>query len=352
MTTARDVAKRAKVSTASVSRVLNGDLAVNEATREKVLRAVKELDYRPNRIARSLRQRSTHIVALVVDSIANPYFSELGEGVEEFLRPEGYDLFLYATNQDNRQGVIYMQQMANRMVDGIIYCANGLDVAEALSEQMRYLEGLSIPCVVAGWPLAQTDAVVADVYCGCREAVRYLISLGHRRIAFLKGPSGSYATDERFRGFVEGMKEAGLEIPASYIRQAHCRTKDAAQATAQLLALDEPPTAIFAANDQMAIGALHATYSRGLRVPDDLSVMGIDNIDYASYTTPGLSTVDVPKKTLGAAAARRLLARLRGAAPETSTVEMLRTRLVLRASCAPPTGLASPAPLTGMSRDR
>lgn len=341
MATLRDVARRARVSTASVSRVLNGDPAVNDGTKQKVLGAIRDLNYRPNRVARSLRQRSTHIIALVLDSVANPYFAEIAKGVEDFVRPAGYDLFLYATNQDHHKGVAYLETMSNRMVDGIVFSASGLDVADALAERIATLSQLNIPTVMVGWQLPGVPSVVADCYDGSKQAVRHLTSLGHRRIAFLSGPPGSAATDERLRGFADGMRELGCHIPDGYVLCAHCRTDDAAAATVGLLAMDHPPTAIFCANDLMALGAMHAAHERGLALPEHLSVIGFDNVGFTAYTNPALTTVDVPKQELGATAARLLLHHLASNGAPSTCAEVLGTRLVERKSCAPPVAVSA-----------
>lgn len=333
MATLRDVARHAQVSTASVSRVLNQEPVVSDATRERVERAIRDLNYKPNRIARSLRCRNSHIIALVVDSIANPFASEISQGVEGFLNPRAYDLFLYNTDHDHRKGLSYLEGLPSRMVDGVIYAASGLDLAGALQAQMNRLQTLGIPTVMVGWSLPGVHAVVSDDRAGMLAAVDHLMQMGHRSVAFLSGPPGSSVTEQRRAGFLEAMAAHHQDVPSDLVQRADCRMDMAVTATEALVGRAQAPTAIVAGNDLMALGALYAAHQCAVRVPEDLSVVGFDNIAFTAYTSPPLTTVNVPKQQFGASAARRLLDLIAAEAKLEPMVEVLATQLVVRASC-------------------
>ncbi len=333
MPTQRDVARRARVSTASVSRVLNREPVVSDAIRERVETAIRDLNYKPNRIARSLRCKRTRIIALVVNSIANPYASEISQGVEGFLSPRGYDLFLYNADQDHRKGLSCLEGLPSRMVDGVIYAASGLDLADALQAQMNRLAAMDIPTVMVSWSLPGVHAVISDDRAGMAAAVRHLVELGHSRVAFLTGPPGSAVTEDRCAGFLEAMAAHGREVLPDLMQRADCRMDMAAAVTGRLLNRRPAPTAIIAGNDVMALGALYAAQQRGVKVPEELSVVGFDDIAFTAYTMPPLTTVHVPKQRIGEAAARRLLALIAAAGDAEPMVEVLPTRLVERLSC-------------------
>lgn len=326
-----EVARRAGVSIATVSRVLNNvPRGVGGVLRKRVLKAARELDYHPNALARSLHQKRTHTLGLLITDIANPYYAGITRGIEDVSRRHGYALFICNTDRDPATMAHYIEVLREQRVDGIIIGGGGTPGRR----HFQTLHDRGIPAVLIGRYDVPLPAVRIDNVKGGWEAATHLIRLGHRRIAILSGPMTSTSIQDRMRGYRRALKEHGLSLPKDWVLHGDLRPASALQLAERLLTARRQPTAILAANDQMAIATIRAAHHLGLRVPEDLSVVGFDNIELASYMSPALTTMGLPLYRMGVAAAEtaiRLLAGTPGNEEAWFTPE-----LIVRESTGPP----------------
>lgn len=321
-----DVAQRAKVSISTVSRVLNNRDRVHPETRERILRAMRELRYQPSAMARGLANQRTHTLGFVIPTISDPFFMEIVRGVEDAASSAGYSL-LVASQAQTTEHSRYSQLLNQRRVDGVILVA---------IEVQRYdIEGV----LQSGIPVALIQqeigpgipTFVADNYGGACQVTEHLLHCGHRRIAYISGSNHTPDNGERLRGVRDTLATHGLRLPANRIASGNYLRGSGYEAMTRLLEQTELPDAVFAANDQMAGDALIALQERGLRVPDDIAVVGFDDVPLASYVTPPLTTVRQPAYELGLRAAEFVL----GALEQPMDIErvVLPTHLVVRKSC-------------------
>ncbi|ARA92831.1 hypothetical protein AWN76_006400 [Rhodothermaceae bacterium RA] len=327
--TIRQVAERAGVSVATVSRVLNGSDRVLAITRKRVLEAMEALQYLPNETARILSTGKTNVIGVLLPDLHGEFYAKVSQGIERMARTEGYHLLVSSSHSDEAEAGTMIRTMLGR-VDGLIVMWPRLEAAS-----LTALVPPDLPIVLLN---AAADGAVPTVrfdnQTGAAAMTRHLASHGHRRIAFLKGPAGNYDAEERLAGYRDALRELdlpadpALELDGNFLRESGYRAVEA------LLALEPRPTALFAANDSMAIGALLGLRERGVRVPDDLALAGFDDIPPAQYLIPQLSTVRSPMQDLGEHAMHTLLALLGGDDPEPITT--LPTRLMLRESCGCP----------------
>ncbi len=289
----KDVARRAGVSVATVSRVLTNSPLVNAETRARVQQAMDALEYRPNRVARRLRGDAGQagLLGLVVPDIQNPFFAEVARGVEEVAQARGYMVFLGNSDEDEAVERRYLELMRAERVDGIILPASS-DNAAAVTELAR--GGLPVVCVDRRLPRAALDTVIADNVEGAYAAVRHLLAVGHRRIGFGGGRPQLSTTRERREGYGRALAEAGLAADEALVRAADSREAGGREAARALLALPHPPTALFVGNNLMTLGALEAVHGMGLRVPDDVAVVGYDDMPWALAFNPPLTAVRQP----------------------------------------------------------
>lgn len=325
--TIRDVARAAGVSPQTVSRAINDKDEIRPETRARILRIVEELGYRPNHIARSLTTHRTATLGLVVPDIVNPFFAEVARGVEDLACVSGYQVFLCNTDENPVRERMVLNSLAAKQVDGIILCSSRLG-----DEELRSVvaEMPSMVLVNRTLPGGEACAVVIEDFQGAQQAMAHLLGAGHRFIALLRGPTSSYSGRERLRGYREALAGAGLPWDEGLVMAALPRVEGGYQATMQLLARRPEVTAIFAYNDLVAVGALQACAAIGRRVPEEVAIVGFDDIPLASLVVPALTTVRVPRYRLGQLALEKLLLRLAGdAEPQVSAVEC---ELVVRAS--------------------
>jgi len=329
----KDVARRAGVSVATVSHVINETRYVTEELRIKVLEAMEELSYHPNVLARSLRQGVTHTIGLVVPDNSNPFFAEMARAAETIGFQNGYSVILCNSDKNVERETTYVQVLIAKQVDGIIFIATGSNVSN-----LHELTKLGIPVVVADRDIPQTlaDVVLVNNEQGGYEATRYLLSLGHRRIAALAFPMIPSASIERVRGYKRALNEAGIPFRDEWIVYGTDSYSGGEAAMTHLLRLPEPPTAVFAYNDVMAIGAYRAIHRAGLQIPRDMSIVGFDNIGLASAVVPALTTVAQPIADLAARSMQLLLERIRDKTNRPGQRVILDTALMVRESCAPP----------------
>jgi DNA-binding LacI/PurR family transcriptional regulator len=305
-----DVAKSAGVSIATASRILSGvDYPVAEKTRQKVLEVAKELGYRPNLIARSLRQDRTHTIGIIVENILSPFIPPIIRGIEEQLKRNDYFSIIFDSNWDPRAEVAALERMGMRQIDGIIIVESFLHS----SEEVYALSNRPHLFVHRIFNSFSANSIIPDDRNGARRAVRHLVELGHRRIAFINGPTGWDAATNRLAGYQEELAAAQLAFDPILVKQGDWQVQAGYTETQQLFTAPARPTAIFAANDLMALGAIYAAQEAGLKIPDDLAVVGYDDRDFAGFVRPALTTVHMPCEQMGHVAAEALLRLIRGA---------------------------------------
>ena len=330
MVTIRDVADRAGVSATTVSHVINKTRPVSDALSKRVLAAMGELGYQPNALARSLRRKQTHTFGLIVPDSANPFFAELARGIEDTSFDVGYSVILCNSNGDPARERLYLDVLATKQVDGILLVAAGES-----TQPVDALRARDIPVVIVDRdvPGLAADCVLTDNAQGGRLATEHLIALGHRRIGCIAGPADLTPSADRVTGYRQALQAAGISADETLIVRGDFRDRSGYQGAQQLLALADPPTAMFACNDLMAIGAVGAVLEHGWQVPDDISIIGFDDIHLAAYVNPPLTTVAQPKYELGAVAAAMLLERL-GEREMPPRRRLLVAELVVRRSAA------------------
>jgi len=325
----KDVARLAGVSTSTVSHVINNNRFVSETIREKVTSAIATLNYAPSALARSLKLNQTHTIGMLLTASSNPFYAEVVRGVERSCYERGYSLILCNTEGDKDRMDRSLETLLQKRVDGLlIMCTEShLPSAEMLT---RYP---SIPSVMMDWaPFEGVSDIIQDnSLLGGEMATRYLISRGYTRIACIAGPQDKTPARLRLEGYQRAMATAGLSVPADYIVDGDFEFQGGFSAMQQLLMLDPRPQAVFTSNDAMAVGVYHALYLAGMHIPQDMAVMGYDDIELARYMTPPLSTIHQPKDELGQLAIDTLLHRM--TSPDASQQLLVLTpELMARAS--------------------
>lgn len=325
--TIEDVAARAGVSISTVSRVLNDTgYPMRPETRQRVLEAIEELDFHPSPLARGLLGKPTQTIGLIIPDISNPYYPLLSRGVEDVASDHGYTVIFCNTDRSIAKVRRYVEVLREKQADGFIFAGGGLETAG----EPFPAEDLGQKVVLVGrhrWPF---PSVQVDNVRAAYEATAHLVQLGHRRIAFIGGPANLTSARDRLRGYHQAVLELGAAADDTLIREGDFRSQSGYESALSLLGTPDPPTAIFAANDRMAIAAMAAAFDAGRRVPQDLAVVGFDDTPIASYVRPSLTTVALPSYEMGASAARLLLKLLSGGATE--EIVWLPTRLVVRQS--------------------
>lgn len=334
MPTLADVAKRAGVALSTVSAVLNNrpDCFVSEETRQRILKAAEELGYRPNYLARSLAKGKTETIGLVIYEVANPYFARLADEVEKEVRQAGYQLLL-CTNRDgiNVDDRANLELLSNQRVDGILLWASRYP-AEGYTVPLPKKVKSRIPIVVIGYHTKDgTDYVAINREAGTYQATKHLISLGHKRIAYLAPPWGMNPDHPKLVGVMKALRESGLADPILITSDDH--TRFAGRLAVQSFRdLNPRPTAIVCYNDLVAIGAYRGLKDLGLRIPDDVALVGFDGIEDGEYLDPPLTTVSVPVETLSQLAVQFLLNRISGEVAEAQR-KVVAPQLLVRGSC-------------------
>jgi LacI family transcriptional regulator len=325
--TMADVAREAGVSLMTVSRALNGQEGISEATRQRIQEVVDRLGYRRSNIARGLVTKRTGTLGLVVPDNSNPYFSEIARGVEHAAYAKGYNVFLCNTEEDAEREKAVLQSLAEKQVDGLILCSSRLDKAE-LGTYLSYFPAQVLVNRILEHGTA--SFVRSDDETGGRLAVEHLLQRGHRAIGMLAGPERSFGGQLRVKGYSDALEAAGVAFKHTRIR--HCRpmVDDSQQAAKDLLTRNPELTAIFCFNDLVAIGALKACRESGRAVPDDIAIVGFDDIPMASLVTPALTTIHTARYELGLRASEILLGHTNGHTPRTDNI--LPIKLIVRDS--------------------
>jgi LacI family transcriptional regulator, galactose operon repressor len=333
--TIREIADLAGVSIATVSRVVNGRDDVSEETRELVSGIVREQGYATNRSARGLSAGRTGFVGVLVPLVYPVYFSAILSGAAEALYEHELRLVLSPTHHEHEREVTLLDRLMHGMTDGALIVLPE-ETSDELAELMR--QDYSFVVVDPLEPLDESiPSVSAAHVSGAGQAMQHLLGLGHRRIGTITGPRGWVATEERRRGYLAALAAAGITPDPALENESNFEIEGGRAAARALLDLRDPPTAIFAFNDNLAIGAIEEARARGLRVPDELSVVGFDDVEHARIVTPMLTTVRQPLAEMGRTAVSLLTRLLAGQRVETLRIE-LGTRLVVRESTGPPPG--------------
>jgi DNA-binding LacI/PurR family transcriptional regulator len=337
--TLTDIAAAAGVAPMTVSRVLNGSGYVSAETREKVLAALRKMNYRPNGLARALKRQRTETVGLVLGDIANPFAAELSRGVREVLAARGYNLFICVSEQSAKEDLAAFDSLLDHRVDGLIVATRASKLG---NDRLAEIVEAGTPVVAIGRDFRhpQADLVTADHLRGGYEAAQHLISLGHRRIGFIGVSLTSGLWLRRFQGYLEALREHGLPVEEELVAGGGASAEQPGYATEemgyegmrQLLALREPPTAVFARNDFAAFGAMNAIKRAGLRIPQDIAIVGYDDVPLASHTSPPLTTVRQPTREQGRLAAELLLRRIESREPVAREERIFACELVVRES--------------------
>jgi LacI family transcriptional regulator len=329
--TMKDVAELAGVSTTTVSHVINKTRHVDESTRESVEFAMKELRYQPNYVARSLRSGETKTIGLIVPDASNLFFAEIARRIEDLGYQEGYSVILGNSDNDPDKQTNYINTLLAKQVDGVIFISSGGE-----AEDLELLSANNIPIVVADRdvPLSLADVVLLDNEKAGYEATRYLINLGHKCIACITGPSELSPSMSRVEGYKKALREVNIPYFEELIAVGDFRIKGGEIAMGSLLQQSCKPTAVFALNDMMAIGAMTAIRKAGLRIPDDISVIGFDDIELASAVTPTITTMAQPLDELSKNAIDLLIEQIRGENREGNSRIILSAHLIERESTA------------------
>ncbi len=337
--TIRDVAKEAEASVSTVSAALNNSDYVSTETRSRIEKAIKRLNYRPNALARGLRLRKTHSIAIVVPDLSNSFYVDLVRGAEDYSATASYTLLIGDSRESWEDERGYLDSFERRRVDGVIRVP-ALDTPKKTSAAVLG----DIPVVYADRfpPVRDTGVarVGVDNFRAAESAVRYLVSLGHRRIGVIVGDASSGTSNDRLRGYTQELQRAGIRPDSNLIREGHNDVESGHSHAMRLLTASNRPTAIFCTNNLMALGAFSAIQELELSCPEEISLVGFDDFYWATLLRPKMTVVSQPAREMGMLAARMLIDQIEGRQSITSPM-LLATKLVVRDSCCPPQGVRS-----------
>jgi LacI family repressor for deo operon, udp, cdd, tsx, nupC, and nupG len=330
--TMKDVAEQAGVSTATVSRALMNPEKVSASTRQKVDQAVMAVGYSPHALSRNLKRNESRTILVIVPDICDPFFADLIKGIERTAAESGYLVLIGDCAQQNQQEKTFINLIITKQIDGMLLLGSDLPF-DASKEEQRNLP----PMVMANEfaPELELPTVHIDNLTAAFEAVHYLLNLGHQRIACIEGPKHMPLCQYRSQGYVQALRRNGISVENALTAQGDFTYESGARAVSELMALPSPPTAIFCHNDIMAIGAMFQAKKMGLRIPQDLSVVGFDDIKASQFTDPPLTTVAQPRFQLGRQAMLLLLEQLQGNPVQNGSL-LLDSELVVRQSTAAP----------------
>jgi LacI family transcriptional regulator len=348
MSTINDVAKLAGVSAMTVSRVINNSGYISRETRSRVEAAIAELAYVPNAVGRQLRSKRTKMLALVLSDIMNPFFTTIARGVEDVARAQGFSVMFCNTDESEAEEAKYLLMLVQRQVDGVL-----LVPASTSGRSLRLLSSQHMPVVVLDRRVQSRhiDSVRSDSEAGAYTLTEHLIGLGHRRIAVLTGRRSVSTSIDRVAGYCRAMLDAGLELDDGLVRYGEYNygeynQVDGNRMALEVLAADPRPTAIFAANNFIAFGAMRSLREAGLRVPEDVSIVAFDDLPVAWLSDPFMTVVDQPAYEIGRRGAELLLARLDGTISGPGRDVVLPSELRIRRSSAPPRDRSAATPET------
>lgn len=328
MVNIKEVAERAGVSPSTVSRALSGRVAVSPETKEKVMRAVRELNYQPNALAKGLKEGRSRTIGLIIPNVRNLVFPAAIKGITDVAKKYGYTVILCNTDEDIETEKAYVDNLRKRLVDGLIF-----STATAASTHILELKEQGFPVVLMIRHLEdKVDAVIVDNFRGGYEATKFLIERGYRRIAFVNGTLELDLYRQRFAGYQAALAEAGIAYNEDLVVHGTRDWEDGYRAILTILERGQRPDAVFAASDPKALGVIKALKAKGLRVPDDVAVMGYDNLDMSELMDPPLTTMAQPFYEVGQRAAERLIKLINSKRKNKPLVERLPAQLLVRSS--------------------
>ncbi|WP_231701863.1 LacI family DNA-binding transcriptional regulator [Crassaminicella thermophila] len=327
--TIKDVAKKAGVSISTVSRVINGSKPVSSEVRQKVLKVIEETGYRPNPVARSLVMKKSQLIGVVVPDISNFFIGEILSGIEEIGKMYGYDILLCNTYGQLEQELRYLNLLKAKQVEGIVFMTWKLQ-----DKLVDYLEKIDVPIVLINRNTSKLliPSVSIDNFQAAFEMTNYLIKNGHRRIALIRSSQDQNAFGfDQYKGYKKALEEHGLELDEKLVRYGNFKLEDSYQIVKDFIKENVLPTAIFATSDEMAIGAINCLLDNGYKVPDDVSVVGFNDIKLASIYKPNLTTIHQPIYDIGAVAIRMIVKKINGEEVD-SKIVTLPHELIIRES--------------------
>ncbi len=315
----------------TVSRVINDSTLVSRDTRRRVEEAISELGYVPSRLARGLSAQRTGTLAVIVPDVANPFFTQIVRSAEEVARRAGYRVLLCDTRADLVIEREVIEEMIAHRVEGIVIAP----VSDRSRDHLLRLDKFAVPYVLVDRtvPGIDADAVLGDSADGAERLVEHLLSLGHRRIGMIVESSDVSTARDRRGGYEAALRAAGLPVDPALVAEATVDPQGGHDGMRRLLALDDPPTAVFTVNNLVALGAIEAVRAAGLEVPDDIALVCFDDIEYASRLYPFLTAMEQPAETFGTLSTQLLLERIDQRAPERARVVVLPAEFVVRRSC-------------------
>ncbi|GEM02754.1 LacI family transcriptional regulator [Halolactibacillus halophilus] len=328
-----DIAKATGFSITTVSKVLNNYPDVGKKTREKILKTVDEMGYFPSSYARTLTTKKSYTLGVIyMESLGiglkHSFFNAIIQAFKQVVELEGYDL-LFIANKIGDEKKSYLDHFKYRGVDGVVVFSSEND-----DDELEKVIQSDLPSVIIDLDSTDTNVIYSDNYRGIEMALKYFLELGHTKIAHIAGHQNTFSGIERMKGFLKATKQLGIQIPPSYIvNGGFFSIEGGKEAMQQLLVLNDRPTAVFASSDTMAFGAMKAIQEAGLRVPEDISIIGYDNVEWSDYVTPRLTTVKQDVDKIGADAARILMGSINGE-KTAYTKEVVPVSLIKRDSCS------------------
>lgn len=308
MAVIKDVAKLAGVSPSTVSKYLNNSQTLTQAYKEKVAAAIKELDYTPSPLARSLRTQKTNTIGIIVPEITNPFYTEVYNAVRSAAADRGYTTVLYTTEEDSGLLNKHLKQMSGYKVDGLVLCFIDEDENIGMFEDIQS----SLPVTLFSWDINNTsfNSVIVNLFDSVYRSTRYLLDEGHTRIAYAGGPAHSRVSKEKMQGYLKAVQDAGIAVREDFLFSGKYRFQTGYHAAMQFMKLDAPPTAIVCANDILAIGCIKYLKHSGYEVPGDVDIIGLDGIQLSHIYDPSVSTMRIPIDDMSREAVNMLIEKI------------------------------------------
>lgn len=331
-TTLNDIARKAAISVSTVSRVLNKNTTryrISKNTEKLVIKTAKELNYRPNQLARGLRLRKTHSLGLVVPDISNPFFAYVTRSIQNVAHSLGYSLMVCDTDENLALEVEHIDLLCGKGVDGLIV----MPVGQKYHHLERLVnEGIPLVLVDRCFDRLSTNSVIVDNYAGAFDAVEHLINHGHARIAIIQGLPNTYTNNSRFQGYKDALSKHGIPVDDLLVVGKDFRKENGYVETKLLLGMEKPPTAIFSTSDLITLGVLQAVFEEGLNIPDDISIVAFDDIDFGPFLMCPLTTVAQPRESMGEIAVKLLVEQMKNGVKKETRRIVLKPKLVVRDS--------------------
>ncbi|MDW7695958.1 LacI family DNA-binding transcriptional regulator [Flammeovirgaceae bacterium SG7u.111] len=329
--TIKDLAKQLNISTSTVSRALRDHPEINPKTKKAVLELAQELDYQPDLVSLSLLQKKTNTIGVIVPKMGYHFFSEVMDGIEEVTSAAGYTVLVCQTNESVDREILNTKQLTARRVDGFLISICG---ETSNFDHFRYIQKQGIPLVFFDRECEEMDTskVLADNYNAIRQAVEHLIDEGCKRIAFMAGPEKLSLSNSRLQGYTETLEKHGMSTPKELVTHCDFSEKDTIRATNKLLELDKKPDAIIAMSDRIAYNAMKAIKEKGLRIPEDIAIVGFNDEPVDTLINPPLSSIKLSEYQIGKQAAEILLREIDAEDELTPEIKMLPTELIVRES--------------------